>query len=85
MPALDDNSLVERLTGAALTDPDLLPTVGPSRQEELRQKLRKKQDKSREEEQAEQSEEEESAPNEWDAERGLHNAAMLIRKVGCTL
>ena len=77
--------LVERLTGASSADLlDTLTPGGASRQEELRQRLRKKTEKSGQEELQEKAEEEESDKQDWDVVRGLQHAAMLLTKVRST-
>ena len=76
---------MERLTGASAADLDLERTpstpTGASRQEELRQRLRKKTEKSGDEELQEKKEEEETGKQDWDVVRGLHYAATLLSKV----
>ncbi len=84
MPGSDNDRkapLVERLTGASAADVDPSTPSGASRQEELRQRLRKKTEKAGEEELLEKKEEEEPGKQDWDVVRGLQNAAMLLGKV----
>ena len=73
--------LVERLTGASAADLDPSTPTGASRQEELRQRLRKKTEKSGDEELQEKKEEEEPGKQDWDVVRGLQNAVTLLTKV----
>ena len=80
MPGSDDDRLVERLTGASATELETPAATGSASKEELRQRLRIKQDRSKEEEEV-QKEDEENDRLEWDVVRGLHYAAMLLSKV----